>query len=52
MEEFDASLVRLNPDIFNNLADQTVLAVRKPTHRFGLRGIVRASLRELDIARC
>src|SRR6476619_4228031 len=52
MEEFDASLVRLHSDVFKNLVDQAVLAVREPTHRFGLRRIVPAPLRELNIARC
>src|SRR6516164_259093 len=52
MEEFDASLVRVDPDIFNDLVDQTVLAVREPTHRFGLQRIGRASLGELETARC
>ena len=52
MDEFDASLVRLDPYAFNDLVDQLVLAVPEPAHRFSLRRIVRASLGELDTARC
>ena len=48
----DTASVRLHPDVFKNLVDPAVLAVREPTHRFGLRRIVPAPLRELNIARC
>ena len=50
MDELDASLVRLHPSLFNDFVDQVVLAVPEPAHRFGLAGVVRASLGELDTA--
>src|SRR6516225_10011140 len=49
-DESDASLIRLHPNVFDNLVDQLVLAVPKPADRFDLRGIVRATLWELDSA--
>ena len=52
MDEFNASLVRLDPSLFNDLVDQLVLAVPEPAHRFSVWRIVRGSLGELDTARC
>src|SRR5262245_42697706 len=40
LDEANASLVSLDPDAFDGIADQLVLAVAEPTHRFGLWGIV------------
>src|SRR5215472_16141315 len=51
-DKFDAPLVRLNPDVFNDLVDQVVFAVPEPAHRFGLCGIIWAALGQLDIAGC
>ena len=52
MDEFDASLVRLDPFVFDDLVDQIVLAVPEAIHCFGLRRVVRTSLGELYTARC
>jgi hypothetical protein len=52
MDEFNASLVRLHPYVFDDLVDQVVLSVSEPAHCFSLWRIVRASLGELDAARC
>src|SRR4030095_9992978 len=51
MYEFDASFVRLYPDLFDSLVNQVGLAVPETTHSFGLWRIIRASLREFDTAR-
>ena len=50
VDEFNASLVRLDSLIFDDLVDQVVLAVPEAIHCFGLRRIVRTSLGEMDIA--
>ena len=52
VEEFDAAFVRLHACVFDDLVDQVVLAVPEPAHRFSLWRIVRASLGELNSARC
>jgi hypothetical protein len=52
MDEFNASLVRLDPSLFNDLIDQLVLAVAQSAHRFSVWRIVRGPLGELDAARC
>jgi hypothetical protein len=52
MDEFEASLVRLDPSLFNDLIDQLVLAVPEPAHGFSVWWIVRGSLGELNAARC
>jgi hypothetical protein len=52
MNEFNASLIRLDPSLFNDLIDQLVLAVPQPAHRFSVLRIVGGSLGELDTARC
>ena len=52
MDEFDASLVRLDPCGFNDLIDELVLAVAQSAHRFSVWVIVRGPLGELDTARC
>src|SRR5262249_8464330 len=46
-----ASLVSLHADAFNGITDELVLAVAEPAHCFGLRGVVRGSLRQFDAAR-
>src|SRR5439155_24471810 len=51
MDEFDASLVRLDPVFFDDAVDQVVLAVPEPAHCFSLRGVVDAPLGEPDTAR-
>jgi len=50
VDEFNASLVRLDSLIFDDLVDQVVLAVPEAIHCFGLRGVVGGSLGEMDIA--
>ena len=52
MDEFNASLVRLDPFLFDDFVDQLVLAVPEAVHCFGLWRIVRGSFGELDAARC
>src|SRR5215471_17246086 len=52
MDEFNAALVRLDPFLLNDFVDQVVFAVPEPVYRFGLRGVVRVSLREPNTARC
>src|SRR6516162_11705784 len=51
MDEFDASLVRLDPFVFDDLVDQIVLAVPEAIHCLGLRRIVRTSLGDFYTAR-
>jgi hypothetical protein len=51
MDEFNASLVSLHAYLRYRMVDQVVLAVPESTHCFNLRGVVRASLGELDPAR-
>src|SRR5215475_15543107 len=50
--EFNATLVRFDPYVFNDLVDQLVLAVPEPVHCFRLRGVVGTSFGEPDVARC
>jgi hypothetical protein len=52
MDEFNASLVGLNPFVFYDFVDELVLAVPEAVHCFSLWRIVRASLWQLDNARC
>ena len=42
MDEVNASAYGSTPCLLNDLIDQLVLAVAEPTHRFGLRRVVRA----------
>ena len=50
VDEFNASLVRLDSLIFDDLVDQVVLAVPEPADCFGLRQVLWGSLGEMDIA--
>src|SRR5438105_15148573 len=52
MDEFNAPLVRRNSFLFDNFVDELVLAVPEAVHCFSLWRIVRASLWQLDNARC
>jgi hypothetical protein len=49
MDEPNASLVRPDSDVFDDVIDQLVLAVPESGHRFCLRQIVQFSFAEEDI---
>src|SRR5262249_35230514 len=49
--EPNASLVRADASLFNDLIDQVVLAVPESANRFSIGGIVRCSLGQLNAAR-
>src|ERR671919_1656979 len=52
MQELDAPRIRLHPDRVDDVVDQGILAVPEPAHRFGLRGVIRGALRQLDATGC
>jgi hypothetical protein len=47
-DERDRPRIRLHPHRVDDFVDKVILAVPEPAHRFGLRGVIRGSLREVD----
>src|SRR5713101_1699274 len=47
-DERDSPRIRLHPHRGDDVVDKVILAVPEPTHRFGLRGVIRGALRKVD----